>query len=73
MRHRGAFSLAEIAIVLGVLAVVAGAAITTGHAVGQAERMARTTRDLQEIAEALRRHRTDTGAWPTACKTACRA
>ena len=65
MSRRRAFSLAEIAIALGILAVVAGAVIKTGHAAGQAERMARTTRDLQEIAEALRRHRTDTGAWPT--------
>lgn len=65
MIHRRAFSLAEIAIALAILAVVAGAAIKTGYAVGQAERMARTTRDLQQIAEALRRHRTDTGAWPT--------
>jgi prepilin-type N-terminal cleavage/methylation domain-containing protein len=63
--RRRAFSLAEIAIALGILAVIAGAAIKTGHVVGQAERMARTTRDLQEIAEALRRHRADTGAWPS--------
>lgn len=64
-RLRAGFSLLEMVIVLGIIAVIIGGAITVMGRVGDGAKRTRVSGDFQSIGAALRMYQTNNGRFPT--------
>lgn len=65
-RHRNAgFSLLEMVIVLGIIAVIIGGAITVMGKVGDGAKLTRVRGDFNSIGASLRMYQTNAGRFPT--------
>ncbi|MBB5352251.1 general secretion pathway protein G [Haloferula luteola] len=66
-RHRRAagFSLLEMVIVLGIIAVIIGGAITVMGKVGDGAKRTQVSADFNAVGSALRMYQTNNGRFPT--------
>lgn len=64
-RRHGGFSLLEMVIVLGIIAVIIGGAITVMGRVGDGAKRTRVSGDFQSLGAALRMYQTNNGRYPT--------
>lgn len=65
-RHfRSGFSLLEMVIVLGIIAVIIGGAITVMGRVGEGGKRTRVSGDFNSLGAALRMYQTNNGRFPT--------
>jgi general secretion pathway protein G len=64
-RFRAGFSLLEMVIVLGIIAVIIGGAITVMGRVGDGAKRTRVSGDFQSIGAALRMYQTNNGRFPS--------
>jgi general secretion pathway protein G len=64
-RFRAGFSLLEMVIVLGIIAVIIGGAITVMGRVGDGAKRTRVSGDFQSIGAALRMYQVNNGRYPT--------
>lgn len=62
---RSGFSLLEMVIVLGIIAVIIGGAITVMGRVGEGGKRTRVSGDFNSIGAALRMYQTNNGRFPT--------
>ncbi len=66
LRHaRSGFSLLEMVIVLGIIAVIIGGAITVMGKVGEGANLTRVRGDFNTIGANLRMYKTNAGRYPT--------
>ncbi|BCX50046.1 type II secretion system protein G [Haloferula helveola] len=64
-RVRAGFSLLEMVIVLGIIAVIIGGAITVMGRVGDGAKRTRVSGDFNSIGAALRMYQTNNGRFPS--------
>lgn len=64
-RFAAGFSLLEMVIVLGIIAVILGGAIAVIGNVGEGAKLQRVKGDFQSISSALRMYKINAGAYPT--------
>ncbi|MBK1827386.1 type II secretion system major pseudopilin GspG [Haloferula rosea] len=64
-RYRAGFSLLEMVIVLGIIAVIIGGAISVMGRVGDGAKRTRVSGDFQAVGAALRMYQTNNGRYPT--------
>jgi general secretion pathway protein G len=64
-RTRAGFSLLEMVIVLGIIAVIIGGAITVMGRVGDGAKRTRVSGDFNSVGAALRMYSTNNGRYPT--------
>lgn len=64
-RVRAGFSLLEMVIVLGIIAVIIGGAITVMGRVGDGAKRTRVSGDFNSVGAALRMYSTNNGRYPT--------
>lgn len=64
-RVRAGFSLLEMVIVLGIIAVIIGGAITVMGKVGDGAKRTRVSGDFNSLGAALRMYSTNNGRFPT--------
>ncbi len=65
IRPHSGFSLLEMVIVLGIIAVIIGGAITVMGRVGDGAKRTRVSGDFNSIGAALRMYQTNNGRFPT--------
>jgi general secretion pathway protein G len=65
VHFRSGFSLLEMVIVLGIIAVIIGGAITVMGRVGDGAKRTRVSGDFNSIGAALRMYQTNNGRFPT--------
>lgn len=64
-RRTAGFSLLEMVIVLGIIAVIIGGAITVMGRVGEGAKRTQVSSDFNSIGAALRMYQTNNGRFPT--------
>ncbi len=64
-RRAAGFSLLEMVIVLGIIAVIIGGAITVMGKVGEGAKRTQVSSDFNSIGAALRMYQTNNGRFPT--------
>ncbi len=62
---RGGFSLLEMVIVLGIIAVIIGGAVTVMGNVGEGAKLQRVKADMQSLGAALKMYKINAGQYPT--------
>jgi len=64
-RARRGFTLLEMVIVLGIIAVIIGGAVTVMQNVGEGAKLQAVKKDLQDLGSAVRMYKINAGQYPT--------